>query len=180
MQQQKNIHGQAEEKAKMAIAAVHPEAKLLLYLIDQAFDKPAWHGPNLRNSVRGLSADEAAWRPAPGRHNIWEVAVHAAYWKYVAARRLTGDKETGFPHKGTNWFSLPPPPDENSWREDIALLEQLHSSLREAVKGVPASELYKPARGSRQINATLIIGIASHDLYHAGQIRLLRRLREKA
>ncbi len=160
----------------MAKDEVHPDMRLLLYLIDQAFDRPAWHGPNLRNSVRGLSADEAAWRPAPGRHDIWEVTVHAAYWKYVATRRLLGNKNSSFPHKGSNWFRLPVMAAEKDWRSDLALLEHTHSRLLDAIKGVPASELYKPARGSKQTNATLIIGIASHDLYHAGQIRLLRRL----
>ncbi|HJS59272.1 MAG TPA: hypothetical protein VKA01_14315 [Vicinamibacteria bacterium] len=56
--------------------------EILLGLLDEAFDKKAWHGTNLRGSVRGLDARTAAWRPGPRRHNIWELAVHAAYWKY--------------------------------------------------------------------------------------------------
>jgi hypothetical protein len=162
----------------MGKETLQPEIKLLTYLIDQAFDKPAWHGPNLRNSIRGLTVPQAAWRPDSKRHNIWEVTVHAAYWKYVAMRRLTGDKETSFPHPGTNWFSLPQTADEKSWRKDLILLEQIHARLCDAVKSVPISDLYKPARGSKQINIALITGAASHDLYHAGQIRLLRRLQE--
>jgi hypothetical protein len=53
---------------------------MLLALLDEAFEKQSWHGPNLRGSLRGLSAADAARRPARGRHNVWEVAVHAAYW----------------------------------------------------------------------------------------------------
>ena len=65
---------------------------MLLALVDEAYDRRSWHGPNLRGSLRGLSAAEAAWRPSPGRHSAWEIAVHAAYWKYAAWRRLTGEK----------------------------------------------------------------------------------------
>src|SRR5688572_21914148 len=51
----------------------------LLASIDEAYEKKAWHGPNLRGTLRGVTADEASWRPGEGRHNIWELTVHAAY-----------------------------------------------------------------------------------------------------
>ncbi len=56
------------------------EMRVLLGLIDQAFDQKAWHGTNLRGSLRGLTSRQALWRPAPGRHNIREIVLHAAYW----------------------------------------------------------------------------------------------------
>ena len=63
----------------------------LLVLLDTAYNQTSWqHGPNLRGSLRGVSLDAAAWRPRPGAHNAWELLVHAAYWKYVVWRRLTG------------------------------------------------------------------------------------------
>ncbi|MBE0591884.1 MAG: hypothetical protein IH616_05730, partial [Gemmatimonadales bacterium] len=55
------------------------EIDLIVQQIDQAFDHRSWHGTNLRGSIRGLDARVAAWRPARGRHNIWEIVVHAAY-----------------------------------------------------------------------------------------------------
>ena len=51
---------------------------VLFDFIDEAFDKKSWHGPNLRGSLRGVTAQQAAWRPGPDRHNIWELALHAA------------------------------------------------------------------------------------------------------
>src|SRR5437899_12362197 len=57
--------------------------KLVLALLDEAYERKTWHGPNLKQSLKGVSMVEAAWRPGPGRHNIWEVALHAAYWKYT-------------------------------------------------------------------------------------------------
>jgi DinB superfamily len=67
-----------------------PEIHVLLRLLEEAFQKQAWHGPNLKGSLRGLTAEQAAWRPDPTRHNIWELAVHCAYWKYAVRRKLTG------------------------------------------------------------------------------------------
>ena len=71
----------------------NPQIKLLLSLIDEAYEKKTWHGPNLRGSIRGLTAKQASWRPSPKRHNIWEIVVHAAYWKYIVRRRLLGEKK---------------------------------------------------------------------------------------
>jgi hypothetical protein len=150
---------------------------LLLSLIDQAYDHRSWHGTNLRGSLRGVSADEAAWRPAPERHNIWELVVHAAYWKYATVRRLTGQKRGSFPLRGSNWFDRPTEASESAWRTDIRLLDETHRALRNAVARVPASRLSTPTKGSLDTSVTwLITGIAAHDLYHAGQIQLLKRL----
>ncbi len=66
--------------------ATDPQIRLLLRELDQAYDKKAWHGTTLRGSLRGLTVKEARWRPARGRHNIWELVLHAAYWKYERSR----------------------------------------------------------------------------------------------
>lgn len=58
----------------------------LLALLDEAYDHRSWHGTNLRGALRGLPSAVAAWRPEPMRHNIWELVVHAAYWKYAVRR----------------------------------------------------------------------------------------------
>ncbi|OLB20847.1 MAG: hypothetical protein AUH16_03975 [Acidobacteria bacterium 13_2_20CM_57_7] len=67
-------------------------AKLVLALLDEGYEKKTWHGPNLKQSIKGVTAKQAAWRPRPGRHNIWEVMLHAAYWKYAVRRRIEGGK----------------------------------------------------------------------------------------
>src|SRR5690349_4163937 len=103
----------------------------LLAVIDQAYDRHSWHGTNLRGSLRGMSAKQAAWRPAAGRHNIWEITVHCAYWKYAVWRRLAGERRGSFPLKGSNWFARPLDSSQAAWRADIALLEQMHGLMRE-------------------------------------------------
>jgi uncharacterized damage-inducible protein DinB len=150
--------------------------QLLLTQLDEAYNRRSWHGANLRGSIRGVSAAAAAWRPAPGRHNIQEVVVHCAYWKYVVRRRLTGEPRASFPLKGSNWFAREAV-DEIGWRADVRLLDETHRALRAAIAALGARDLARPPHGSRATNRAIIGGIIAHDLYHAGQIQLLKRLR---
>ena len=148
----------------------------LLAQLDEAFDRQSWHGTNMRGSLRGLTVDQALWRPAPDRHNAWEIAVHAAYWKYAAWRRLTGEKRGAFPRKGSNWFPSPTSPTEKHWKEDVALLGEFHRRLRKAVEDLVDDDLRRKAPGGKETIGRLVRGVAAHDLYHAGQIQLLKRL----
>ncbi len=156
---------------------IAPSVAVLLPLIDEAYDLAAWHGPNLRGSLRGLSAGDAAWRPRPGRHNIRELVAHAAYWKYAVRRRLTGGKGGGFPLEGSNWIERPV--DEASWRADRALLHEEHRLLRLVIAALSESRFHGIPSAGRQSAPRLIRGIAAHDVYHAGQVRLLRALAGK-
>jgi hypothetical protein len=152
--------------------------ELLLSLVDEAFDRRAWHGTNLRGSIRGLDAATAAFRPAPGRRNIWELTLHTAYWKYAVRRRLTGEKRGSFALPGSNFFERPGPEgtSEAAWKKDVALLVSEHHKLRRVVAAVKPADLTRTARGHMTTNLALIRGIACHDVYHAGQIQLLKRM----
>jgi len=162
------------EKLRAVAAA---EIALLLRSLDQAFDARSWHGTNLRGSLRGLTLDELAWRPQPGRHNVWELALHCAYWKYAIRRQLTGEKRGSFPLRGSNFFARPEgAPTLAAWREDLALLEATHLALRGVAAALAPGRLDRPPRGGEVSCRDLLLGIAAHDLYHAGQIQLLKRL----
>jgi hypothetical protein len=153
----------------------------LLKILDQAFDHHAWHGTNLRGSLRGLSAREAAWRPGRGRHNIWELALHCAYWKYAIRRRLLDEKRGAFAVNGSNFFARPADARERdqAWRADIALLEEEHLRLRAAVAAFPPKRLHLRTAPNGWTWFETIAGGASHDLYHAGQIQLLKRMQKR-
>jgi uncharacterized damage-inducible protein DinB len=151
----------------------------LLLIIDQGYNRRSWHGTNLRGSIRRISAEQAAWRPGGKRHNIWEIVVHAAYWKYVVRRRLSGESRGSFPLAGSNWFRRPEELSEASWQTDIRLLDQAHRTMRDAVAALSMKELHCTPAGSTTSNFSLISGIAAHDFYHAGQIQLLKRLSER-
>ena len=153
-----------------------PEKQILLDLLEEAYSRKAWHGPNLKGSIRGVSAHLAQKRPAAGRHNIWEIVVHAAYWKYAVRRRLLKEKRGSFPLKESNWFCCPDVLTEDLWKNAAGLLNEQHTLLREAIRKMSRNELDSTPVGSKISNLTLIYGIASHDLYHAGQIQLIKRL----
>ncbi len=145
--------------------------RLVLALLDEAYEKRTWHGPNLKQSIKGVTAEQAAWRPGPGRHNIWEVTLHAAYWKYAVRRRIEGGKRGSFALKGSNFFARPEKGKltEAAWTADKILLEREHRALQESV-----AKVLRAPRAAKLLPQ--LYGVAFHDIYHAGQIRLLRRL----
>lgn len=154
---------------------------LLLDYLDEAYSGKAWFGTPLRGTLRRVDAAMAAWRPAPGRKNIWEQMMHATYWKYTVRRRLLGEARGSFPIKGSNWIPRPDPNIaredwDEAWAADLQLLDHVHETLRSAVASFPPSRLAEIPKGSRTSYAFLIRGIAGHDIYHAGQIQLLKKL----
>lgn len=153
-----------------------PQIQLLLQGLDEAYEKKAWQGTNLRGSIRGLTAKQAAWRPNPDRHNIWENVVHCAYWKYAVYRRITGEKRGSFPLRGSNWFTRPEELSEEAWRQEIELLQTMHKLLREAVETLDPRTLSSLSPKKQYTLSQTIQGVAMHDVYHTGQIQLLKKL----
>jgi hypothetical protein len=151
--------------AKHRRQAITP-VNVLLDVLDCAFDKQGWHGANLTSALRGVTPAQAIARP-PGRKCIWDQLLHAAYWKHRVLAKLAGTER--FPRKGSNWPKLPEGQDKAAWRADHAMLKDIHRALRAAVAALPDSALDEKT-------VWLIHGAAAHDLYHAGQIKLLRRL----
>jgi hypothetical protein len=146
----------------------------LLALLDEAFDHKAWHGTTLRGSLRGVAEVDAVWRPGPRRHNIWEIAVHAEYWKYAVRRRLSSERRGSFRLAGSNWFVRPAA--SASWTDEVRRLVEEHRRLRAVVAAVPPERLERRLRGHSVTPGFLIRGIAAHDLYHAGQIQLIKAM----
>jgi uncharacterized damage-inducible protein DinB len=149
---------------------------LLLRVVDQAYDQKSWHGTTLRGSLRGLGAEEALWRPGRGRHNIWELALHAAYWKYAVRRRLAGETIGSFERKPSNWPEIPTPRDTRAWKRDVAFLDAEHRKLRAVIADLSPATLQERSPKGVWTNAEEIHGVAAHDLYHTGQIQLIKRL----
>jgi hypothetical protein len=143
-------------------------------LLEEAYRGPAWHGPSLTTALRGVTASEAAWRPAPGRNTIWELVLHAAYAKHVVLGRLTQRRGSFGRALRRPWWPAPSEPaDERSWRRDRALLTATHAALVAAVRRASSAEL---RRRVRRPMVDHIGGVALHDTYHGGQISLLRKL----
>lgn len=149
---------------------------LLLEVLDQAFDRKGWHGTTLKGALRGVTPEEALWRPAPDRHNVWELTLHAAYWKYAVRRRLAAAAVGSFDRKPSNWPAVPDPADLRAWKRDVAFLDAEHRKLREVVSGLTPPALKRRSPRGVWTYAEEIHGVAAHDLYHTGQIQLIKRL----
>ena len=148
----------------------------LIRALDEAHRGPAWHGPALLVTLRHCSVDEACHRIARGRNTIWELVLHAAYGKHRVRVRLTGDRRR-FPRAlARDWWPVAPDPTEAQWNDDLALLDDSHRWLVEAVAEAEDARLARRRPGRRHTMAEEILGIALHDTYHGGQITLIRKL----
>jgi hypothetical protein len=141
---------------------------ILIECLRTAFDQRSWHGANLLGSIRSVHATTAAQRLSGRRRTIWQQVLHAAYWKHVVVNKLAGT--TRFPRRGSDWPHMPDKPDEAAWRADVELLKSTQQRLIEVVQSLPAKRLDDAK------TRWLIHGAAAHDLYHAGQIKLLRKM----
>lgn len=153
-----------------------PRIPLLLDILDRAYDRKGWHGTTLRGAVREVGPAEALWRPGKERHSIWELALHTAYWKYTVRRRLTGGSRGAFPRRPSNWPAPPNQPDAEAWAADLVLLDEEHAAFREMVAALTSEQLDARSPRGTWTNLQQIHGVAAHDLYHTGQIQLIRRL----
>jgi hypothetical protein len=155
-----------------------PSMDLLQWNLQPAPGRKNWHGgPSPVGALRGVGAEQAAWRATPRRKSVWELALHIAYWKYTVRRHLVPGEHPRFPRSPANFPRLPQPADEAAWSGDVALLRGEHDRLVEAVRAFPERRLDAiPSGGKRWTFGELILGIAAHDAYHTGQIQLLKRL----
>jgi uncharacterized damage-inducible protein DinB len=149
-----------------------------LELLDPATKSKPWYGgPTLLGALRQVKARAAAWKPPGGGHSIWELTLHAAYWKYAVLRHFAPDIVDRFPRSPSNWPAVPESTDEKAWTADVKLLREQHQSLVAAIQRFPAKRLdeISPA-GKKWTFSQLLFGIATHDIYHIGQIQTLKRM----
>jgi len=159
-----------------------PRIVEVLHLLDPRPGTRLWYGgATPLGCLRGVSAEQAVWRPFPDRHSIWEFTLHLAYWKYAVRRNLEGSPIGGFARSPANWPYVPKVPDERSWKEDRALLRSEQEKLVAAVRAIHPKRLDHEAPGSGAYRLVdLLYGIVMHDVYHVGQIQLLKRLYQNA
>ncbi|HZQ90881.1 MAG TPA: DinB family protein [Terriglobales bacterium] len=139
----------------------------------RAWKGQAWHGPSLSEVLRGIDARAAAARPLPGAHSIWELALHIASWDVVIRRRLAG--EVFAVTKQEDWPAVSEPATAAQWRKTVRALDAAHAKLIAAARRFPQDRLHDRVRGKKYSFYVMLHGIVQHDLYHAGQIALLKR-----
>jgi len=149
------------------------EISRILDQMRRAYAGEAWHGPSVLESLDGITASQAAARPLPPAHNVWEITGHIAAWKSVVKTRLTGGRRTlsdaeNFPpaHSG----------GDAEWTAALAELQREHEALLQAAEALRDEELGRPITAETSLTLYhLLHGVVQHDLYHAGQIVLLRK-----
>jgi uncharacterized damage-inducible protein DinB len=138
----------------------------------RAFDGSAWHGPALLELLSDVDAATAAARPVPEAHSIWELVLHIAAWDDAGLRRLSGEK---WQPTGLANFPRVTKPTEAAWRKAILATRRTHDRLVRTVTALPDSRLVELCPGKRYDFYHLLHGIAQHELYHAGQIAILKK-----
>ena len=148
------------------------EASRIADQLRRAFEGSAWHGPALLELLEDVDARAAAAKPLPNVHSIWELVLHVAVWDDAALRRLDGDK-----WQPTGLANFPPleKPTETAWRKALAQTKRTHDTLVKTVAALPESRLADRVPGKRYDFYHMLHGIAQHELYHAGQIAILKK-----
>jgi uncharacterized damage-inducible protein DinB len=144
----------------------------ILDQMDRAFFGDAWHGPALAQLLEGISAEDAARHPIRGVHSIGELVNHIAAWNAIAARRLAGERVDVTPE--VDWPSAGEA-DDVEWRRSLDRLMESRARLRSAVEGLSEEQLAEKPEGQKESRYILLHGVIQHDLYHAGQIAILKK-----
>jgi uncharacterized damage-inducible protein DinB len=147
------------------------DVEILADQINRAFRGESWHGPSVLEVLAGVSAEDAAAHPIAGAHSIWEIVLHLTGGYILVLRRVRGERAQLSPEE--EW---PPMAEASSeaWRESQRSLEELNRQLQSAVRAFPAERLSQEL-GSQYSAYTQFCGAPQHDLYHAGQIVILKK-----
>jgi hypothetical protein len=143
-------------------------------VLNEGYGPGAWHGADLKAALVDVTPALAFWRPATGRHNIAEIALHHAYTTRAVWSRISGQSATPFVLEGEDWFEIA---DETviSWPKVLATVDTQQQRLGAVVAEIEAGKLTSPLTDTERFN--LVLGITCHAVYHAGQIQLIKRLR---
>jgi uncharacterized damage-inducible protein DinB len=147
-------------------------SSLLAEQLRRAFDGDAWHGPSMLELLADVDAATAAAKSLPDVHSIWELVLHIEAWDAASLRRLAG--EICQP-EGTDNFPIPPKPTQAAWRRAIADAKITHDLLVKTVAWLPESRLRERVPGKKYDFYFMLHGVAQHELYHAGQIAILKK-----
>ena len=141
----------------------------------RAFEGHAWHGPAVRELLAGVTAVKAAARPLSDAHSIWEIVLHIATWEKVVRRRLQGEEVADLSPE-QDWPTVQDT-GETAWRKACDDLDRGHHALRQAIVRSGEVRLAEMVLGKEHSVYHMLHGVIQHDLYHAGQIAILKKAR---
>lgn len=158
-----------------------PARDRLLDALQRTHDGQPWHGPSRAEVLRGVTAREASYRAAPDAHTIWELVLHMRSWTEEVLARAQG----AVPDEPVNgdWPPMPDPVGESAWQDALRSLDAAHEALRRHVASMDDAARARrvadrpgepPESGITQ--RAMIRSLAEHDVYHTGQIAILKRI----
>lgn len=148
------------------------ETDRILDQMDRAFSGDAWHGPSLMSLLQSISAEDASKHSVDGAHSIWELVNHLSAWNTITSHRLQGEEV-----QITTERDWPPvwEVSETNWKRALEVLAESHAHLRGVVSKLDDDELDQKAAGPNYSRYVVIHGVIQHNLYHAGQIAVLKK-----
>lgn len=150
----------------------------VIYHLEHTFEKEAWQRP-LGMAVWGLTASQAAWKPSPERHSIWQIVRHVIRWKRGVLKAWSGDPPDYEMIERDDWGEVSR--DQAAWEADVKVLHDIYTEFRERLQTADDEGLQRALRWYQQASiaqpvALRLIAVFTHDIYHAGQIQYLRAL----
>ena len=145
-------------------------------IIDQlkrTFDGRTWYGPSLMALLSEVKVEEATARSLPGRHTIWEITLHINAWREYVIKALKDEFLDGLPDE-INWPHINDPSQE-AWEQTLAEIKKIQDTLLEAFTKFDSDKLDDTVPGAPYKFYHMLNGIIHHDIYHAGQIAILRK-----
>ncbi len=149
------------------------EVERIVDQLRRAYEGEAWHGPPLKKILSGITAEQAARRVVPNAHTIWELVLHLAAWESIVGRRVAGEVVQPSPEQ--DW---PPVRDTSdaAWKKALDALERGNLQLRQSIAALSDDRLKDRVPGKDNDSIYILLhGIVQHDLYHAGQIAILKK-----
>jgi uncharacterized damage-inducible protein DinB len=149
------------------------EIQSIVDQLQRAFEGHAWHGPAVRELLADVSAAQADARPIAQAHSIWEIVLHISTWEHIVRRRLQGEVIDELPDE-EDWPAVRDT-SEAAWRKAVQDLEERNRALRDAVAQLDEARLTAKVPGKDHSVYIMLHGIIQHDLYHAGQVAVLKK-----
>lgn len=167
-----------KRKSASSPTKTNTEATRLADQLRRAFDGDAWHGPSLTELLSEVDAATAASHPLPDVHSIWELVLHIAAWDDAVNRRIVLGK-FGKALQLNDAENFPPVTDKSAsaWKKAVAHVKAAHAALLKTVADLPDGRLRERVPGKKYDIGFMLDGVVQHELYHAGQIAILKKTR---
>ena len=148
------------------------ESERILQQYDLVMHGDAWHGDPIWHILDGISPECAAYRSFPKTHSIWEIVLHMTFWEGVVSRRLQGERASL--DEALN-FPAPPATSEANWQKTLGDFRASNQQFRKLLAELNPARLYELSAAGKRTFYEEAHGLIHHNLYHAGQIALLKK-----